>query len=162
MLQSVRSLSATGYPARAFRIARSVSTSRWLYSRYMFHRSGASHGSTRVFMPLAFEGLHGLENCRISFRPSCIFCLSSGSPSAAPAAARDRGSPISAAVIIVSSHCSGGIARPVYLARHVRSKLAFQAHFVISGSVRASIRSGIRSSDIPVRSTTLTGSSSKA
>ena len=161
MHQSSCSLSATLKSSRALRMARSVSTSRALYSLYFTQRSGASSGSTRVFMPLAFDGRQGLENCWIRRRPSASFCWSSGRPRAAPAAASESGRPICAAVIMVSSHCSGGIAVSINSAKHVRSKLAFQALLMTSGSVSArATSSGMSSPD--ARSTTFTGSSSKA
>ena len=51
------------------------------------------------------------------------------------ASARLPGRPRVRALIIVQRHSSGGIAAPVHLARHVRSKFALKAVLMMSGSV---------------------------
>ena len=118
-----------------FLIDFSTSTSRIQYRLNKFHFSISSSGRF-LHLPLLFLlGMHGRQKYLISSLPSFIFF--SFKPRTCPTLSRLMGSAIIAAITAVQLQDSGLKYLPKCLDRHILSKAALKAVFVILSSKTA-------------------------
>ena len=148
------SVSSGSHSSSMWKIVRSATTSCRLYSQNCVQRSGSAAGSLKL------PSFFGTQNRRMRSRPALSLAASCGRHSAALHCPSESGRPQLAASTMASRHCSGGAQSPYTRVNTPRSKLAFHATLMYSGS--QSISRNSVSSSPRVKSTSFTSPSSIA